>query len=281
MNCSYLRCNLHIKKESRGDMMKLSNVIEQERQSAFYNRKKILQRKEAGDAYRKNAQYFQPKKNPILQELENLLLGRTDQDLYEQHKEDAKDVTPQQQAMIQDLQQAEKSVRAHEQAYKAVSGEADDSLLPSEVNAEGSIALDDSSIAALDKDSGDVDTLQILQQVRSAALAPTVPSSQDLRVAASADTQIQQIQAKLDGLELEETDLEPAYVTETVDVKVPERFAKALKLDPFADTIFGKSYEEALKARTFKLASATYAAHIKMANNGYLFGDNALFSMTA
>lgn len=261
--------------------MKLSNVIEQERQSAFYNRKKILQRKEAGDAYRKNAQYFQPKKNPILLELENLLLGRTDQDLYEQHKEEAQDVTPQQQAMIQDLQQAEKSVRAHEQAYKAASSEADDSLLSLEGDSEDYIALDDLSIAALNVNRGDVDTLQILQQVRSAALAPTVPSSQDLRVAASANTQIQQIQAKLNGLELDEVELEPAYVTETIDVKVPERFSKELKLDPFADTIFGKSYEKALKARTFSLASATYAAHIQMAKNGYLFGDNSLFSMTA
>lgn len=42
--------------------MKLLDVIQQERQSAYSNRKKILQRKEAGDAYRKNAQYFQPKK---------------------------------------------------------------------------------------------------------------------------------------------------------------------------------------------------------------------------
>lgn len=40
--------------------------------------------------------YFQPKKNPLLIELENLLLGRTDQDLYEQQQEESKEVTPQQ-----------------------------------------------------------------------------------------------------------------------------------------------------------------------------------------
>ncbi|MEK5330127.1 putative metalloprotease CJM1_0395 family protein [Lysinibacillus sp. FSL W8-0992] len=256
--------------------MKLSNMMEQERQSAHYNRKKILQRKEAGDAYRKNAQYFQPEKNKILLELENLLLGRQDQDLYEQHKEESKEVTPQQQAMIQDLQQTEKSVRAHEQAYKTIGSDIGESPSSSRLKAS-----DDLTEAVIDTDTEAADTLQILQQVRSAALTPTVPSPQDLRIAASADAQMQQIQ---NGTELDETvlnELEPPYVTETTDVKVPERFSKELNLDPFADTIFGKSYDEAMKARTFKIASAKYATHIQMAKSGYLYGDNSTFSMTA
>ena len=262
--------------------MKLSNAMEQERQSAYYNRKKILQRKEAGDAYRKNAQYFQPEKNPILLELENLLLGHKDQDLYEQHKEESKDVSPQQQAMIRDLQQTEKNVRAHEQALKAISsdvGESHSSSRLVEPNADRNVALDDLSI-----DAEGVDTIHILQQVRSAALAPTVPSPQDLRVAASADAQMQQIQAEMSGTTLDErerNELEPAYVSEIIDIKVPERFSKELKLDPFADTIFGKRQDEALIARTFKLATAKYTAHIQMAKSGYLFGDHSTFSMTA
>lgn len=256
--------------------MKLSNMMEQERQSAHYNRKKILQRKEAGDAYRKNAQYFQPEKNKILLELENLLLGRQDQDLYEQHKEESKEVTPQQQAMIQDLQQTEKNVRAHEQAYKTIGSDIGESPSSSRLKAS-----DDLTEAVMDTDTEAADTLQILQQVRSAALTPTVPSPQDLRIAASADAQMQQIQ---NGTELDETvlnELEPPYVTETTDVKVPERFSKEMNLDPFADTIFGKSYDEAMKARTFKIASAKYATHIQMAKSGYLYGDNSTFSMTA
>ncbi|MFJ7663409.1 putative metalloprotease CJM1_0395 family protein [Lysinibacillus sp. NPDC097162] len=263
--------------------MKLSNMMEQERQSAHYNRKKILQRKEAGDAYRKNAQYFQPEKNKILLELENLLLGRQDQDLYEQHKEESKEVTPQQQAMIQDLQQTEKSVRAHEQAYKTIGSDIGESPSSSRLKASDDRypALDDLPEAVMDTDTEAADTLQILQQVRSAALTPIVPSPQDLRIAASADAQMQQIQ---NGTELDETvlnELEPPYVTETTDVKVPERFSKELNLDPFADTIFGKSYDEAMKARTFKIASAKYATHIQMAKSGYLYGDNSTFSMTA
>ncbi|MFJ5766129.1 putative metalloprotease CJM1_0395 family protein [Lysinibacillus sp. NPDC093210] len=264
--------------------MKLSNMIEQERQSAHYNRKKILQRKEAGDAYRKNAQYFQPEKNPILLELENLLLGRQDQDLYKQHKEESKEVTPQQQAMIHDFQQTEKSVRAHEQAYKTIGSDIGESSSSSWLKASDD-RLDDLSEAKINTDDTEaVDTLHILQQVRSAALTPTVPSPQDLRIVASAEAQMQQIQVDINGIELDETvlnELEPPYAPETIDVKVPERFSKELNLDPFADTIFGKSYDEALKARTFKIASAKYATHIQMAKSGYLYGDNSTFSMTA
>ncbi|MGE7998672.1 hypothetical protein ACQKOF_08335 [Lysinibacillus sp. NPDC093190] len=225
--------------------MKLSSVIEQERMSSHYNRKKILQRKQAGDAYRKNSLYFPPKKNPLLLELENLLLGHTDQDLYEQQKEESKEVTPQQQAIIQDLQQTKKNVLAHEQVPIA-----------------------------------DEETLQILEQVRNTALAPTQPSPQDLRVAASANA-IQHMQTQLNGQEVEKGDSDPAFVREVIEVKVPERFSKELKLNPFADTIFGKSYAEAYKARTFKYASEKYVTHIQMAKDGYRPGNDPMFSMIA
>lgn len=243
--------------------MKLVNVMEQERQSAYYNRKKILQRKEAGDAYRKNAQYFQPKKNPILLELENLLLGRKDQDLYEQHKEDAKDVTPQQQAMMQDLQQTEKNVRAHEQAFKTVGsdyGESFSSSRLTETAYEGE------------------EPLQVLPQARYDVLTPTVSTLQDSSVALRANDQIPQLEVEIDRAQLE---VAAPYGTEKTEVKIPERFSKELNLDPFADTIFGKRYEEALKARTFKMASAKYAAHIQMAKSGYRFGEDSTFSMSA
>lgn len=238
--------------------MKLSSLIEQERLSSHYNRKKILQRKQAGDAYRKNALYFPPKKNPLLLELENLLLGHTDQELYEQQKEESKDVTPQQQAIIQDLQQTKKNVLAHEQMQKA------------------------EALAYSQLEHVDEETLQILDQVRNTALAPSQPSSQDLRVAARANAQIQHMQAQLNGRELHENELdESAFVRESIDVKVPERFSKELKLDPFADTIFGKSYAEAYKARTFKYASEKYATHVQMAKEGYQPGNDSMFSMIA
>lgn len=238
--------------------MKLSSLIEQERISSQYNRKKILQRKQAGDAYRKNSLYFQPKKNPLLLELENLLSGHTDQELYEQQKEESKEVTPQQQALIQDLQQTKKNVLAHEQIQ----------------NPE---TLGNSQLEHVDEE-----TLQILDQVRNTALVPMQPLPQDLRVAVSANAQIQKMQAQLNGQEIDESVLdEPAFVREVMEVKVPERFSKELKLNPFADTIFGKSYAEAYKARTFKYASEKYATHIQMAKDGYRPVNDPMFSMIA
>ncbi|WP_445479270.1 hypothetical protein ACULLL_02320 [Lysinibacillus irui] len=240
--------------------MKILNSMEQDRISSQYNRKKILQRKEAGDAYRKNAMYFQPKKNPLLLELENLLLGRTDQDLYEQQQEKAKEVTPQQQAIMEDLQQTEANVRAHEHAYKA--GATDN--------------IESSAVSNVEQN----DTLQILEQVQHAALAPTEPTPQDLRVAQSVNAQIQQM---LNNSHSADDILEdkPSFVRDMIEVKVPERFSKELNLDPFADTIFGKNYETAFKLRTFKQASEKYLAHVQMTKNGYRPDKDPMFSLIA
>lgn len=257
--------------------MKLSSLIEQERIPLPYNRKKTLQRKEASDAYRKNALYFQPKKNPLLLELENLLLGHTDQDLYEQQKEEAKEVTPQQQAIIQDLQQTKKDVLAHEQAHKAVKSDALESSSNSQLE-----HVDEEGATVAETNASD--TLLILEQVRNAALAPAQPSPQAIRVAINANAHIQRMQAQLHGREVDESELdnhEPAFAGEEMDVKVPEHFSKELKLDPLADTIFGKSDGEAFKARIFKNATEKYAAHIQMAKNGYHPGTDSMFSMIA
>lgn len=236
------------------NLMKLSSLIEQERISSYYNRKKILQRKQAGDAYRKSALYFPPKKNPLLLELENLLLGHTDQELFEQQKEASKEVTPQQQAIIQDMQQT-KNVLAHEQMQHYSQVE--------RVNEEASI-VDDANAK---------ETLQILERVRNTALGSAQPSPQDLRV------NVQHMQAQLNGQEVD--DNEPAFVREDIEVKVPERFSKELKLDPFVDTIFGKSYAGAYKARTYKHASEKYATHIQMAKDGYRPSNDSMISMIA
>lgn len=257
--------------------MKISGLIQQERIAALEDRRKILQRKGVGDAYRKNLQYFQPKKNPALIELENLLFGHKDHDLYEKHKEESKEFTAQEHATIREMQQTEKSVRAHEQVHKAVGGDVTGPI------SERYIAGGEVSIAA-GAGSTEEETLQILEKVRSAALAPVDPSPQDLRVAASASAQIQQVQAKLSGIEIEETyDLveEPAFVREPIEIKVPERFSKELKLDPFADTIFGRSYEESYRANIFKHVAAKYTAHSEMAKNGYLPRYEPTISWTA
>ncbi|KOO49808.1 hypothetical protein [Viridibacillus arvi] len=65
------------------------------------NRKRALRQKNAGDAYRKTAQYFQPKSNPALEELMDLLTGKKE-----------KQRQPQVQAAIRELQQKDQEFRA-------------------------------------------------------------------------------------------------------------------------------------------------------------------------
>ena len=241
--------------------MKIYNSMEQERLSSPFNRKKFLQRKEAGDAYRKNAMYFQPKKNPLLLELENLLLGRTDQDLYEQQQEDTEVVTPQQQAIMEDLQQTSKNVHAHEQVYKWASG-----------NHDGAPVVNNPDLN---------DTLQVLEQMRTAALSSSKPSTQDVRLAENVNAQIQHILHEVNSTVDAIDEQDQPFVNEVTTVKVPERFSKELKLDPFADTIFGKSHDATLKLRAFKQASEKYAAHVQMTKNGYRPGNDSMFSLIA
>ncbi len=51
----------------------------------FEERRRVLQRKEANDAYKKNAIYTQAKKNPMLKILEDLLSGKTEKELFEKN----------------------------------------------------------------------------------------------------------------------------------------------------------------------------------------------------
>ncbi|MDN4492023.1 hypothetical protein [Ureibacillus aquaedulcis] len=55
--------------------------------SNFEERKRIMQRKEANDAYKKNALYTQAKKNPMLKVLEDLLSGKTEKELFEKDQD--------------------------------------------------------------------------------------------------------------------------------------------------------------------------------------------------
>lgn len=64
------------------------------------SRKRLLQRKDAGEAYKKQAKYFQPTKNPVLEELEELLFGSKDHSVYAKQKEQQREVNP----AIEDLQ---------------------------------------------------------------------------------------------------------------------------------------------------------------------------------
>jgi len=115
------------------------------------NRKRALRQKNAGDAYRKTAQYFQPKSNPALEELMDLLTGKKEK----QHQ-------PQVQAAIRELQQD------HEFRAKAK-----DNMEQTSPLVETSVAVSQviekmrsSTSATLEKTTG------VLERVHHSALEP-------------------------------------------------------------------------------------------------------------
>lgn len=58
--------------------MKLAALLNN-RYAEIENRKRVLKQKTADEAYKKNAQYFQPMSNPALDELVDLLTGKKEQ----------------------------------------------------------------------------------------------------------------------------------------------------------------------------------------------------------
>ncbi|MFJ8065984.1 hypothetical protein ACIQYS_15255 [Psychrobacillus sp. NPDC096426] len=116
----------------------------------FEERKRALQRHNAGDAYRRQAEYFQPKV-PTLSQLEELLLG---------NKEIETDSSKSQSTDILDIKGPSLPVQT-------IGG------------------------PTLEK------TVELLEKVRSTALAPAQPTPADLRVAASASAKIQRVNAQI------------------------------------------------------------------------------------
>ena len=256
------------------------------------NRKRALQRREAGDIYKKNAQY-QAKKNPMLEVLENLLSGKTEKDLHaaDQAKrefgttpsEQDKIEQPEVKAEIKELELTEKEVIVHEQAHKAVGGHVTGPITYMHTEGpDGKRYINGGEVAINVKEgSTPEETLKILEKVKSAALAPADPSPQDLRVAASATAQIQQTRAEMTKQNVEE-EIEPFAGVDT-DVEVPERFMNNFEeRDATQGTLLsGRELESLLYERTFKKAIVKYSNHIDMVKNGYRSFDEPTFSKTA
>lgn len=110
-------------------------------------------------------------------------------------------LTPEQEAQVQELQQRDREVRAHEQAHLAAAGPyarggptytTQTGPDGREYAIGGEVQIDSSPV------QGDPEaTIQKAQIVRAAALAPAEPSSTDLAVAASATKMEQQARAEL------------------------------------------------------------------------------------
>lgn len=225
----------------------------------FEERKRSIQRKEVGDVYKKHAKYANASKNPMLEALENLLSGKTEKDL---HEADAAARKESQQFPVE--ANAPSEMKSELESLKdAVKETAMDEILMKATASKDSVAV------FTDFDEQD-DTIALLEKVRQAALAPLQPSPQDLRVAASAAAQIQQVQAQQSGEVIADSEEElPPYAKEDLTFVMPERFEKDFARDPNQQMVSEQAFEKILFQRTFHQAATKYNAHISMVKNGY------------
>ena len=275
-------------------MMKISTLLH------GYNpdleeRKRAAQRKEVGDVYKKHAKYANASKNPMLQALENLLSGKTEKELHEADaaaRKDARPVEAKQEYLehpevkkeISQLQQTEQEVIQHENAHKSVGAGVTGAVTYTHTTGPDDQRYINGGEVAIQMPAttGETDeTLQLLEKVRQAALAPTEPSPQDLRVAASASAQIQQVRADKYGEPIEEQQEVAPFADEDLTFEMPEKFQKDFTRNPEQQTVFGQDLEKLLMQRTFNNAAQTYSSHIAMVKNGYRSVTEPTFSQIA
>lgn len=274
------------------------------RTSDFEIRKRAIQRREMGEAYKKAAQY-QSKKNPMLEALENLLSGKTEKELHAaeplsreaatlaegqsfSEQKEQQLAQPEVRREIQDLKFTEMEVMAHEQAHKAVGSSVTGPISYSYTTGPDNQHYINGGEVSINPSAGSTpqETIAILEQVKQAALAPADPSPQDLRVAASASAQIHQTKATLaneNGEEYlaEQDEIEP-FAGETTKIDIPERFLQIFdERDEQQQMVFGKDLENLLQVRKFNKALSNYSSHIAMVKNGYRSFDEPQFSRTA
>ncbi|WP_274309023.1 putative metalloprotease CJM1_0395 family protein [Solibacillus daqui] len=260
-------------------------------------RKRSVQRKEVGDAYKKHAKYANASKNPMLQALENLLSGKTEKELHEADAAARKDsqqtlveskdeelARPKGKEELSQLKQTEQEVIAHENAHKSAGAGVTGAITYTQTTGPdnqryingGEVAI---QMPATNGESDE--TIALLERVRQAALAPAEPSSQDLRVAASASAQIQQVRADKYGEVMEEQEESAPFADEDFTFEMPEKFQKDFNRNPEEQTIFGKDLEKLLFQRTFNNAAQKYSSHIAMVKNGYRSVTEPTFSQVA
>jgi len=275
----------------------------------FESRKRAIQRKEMGEAYKKTAQYQSPR-NPMLDVLENLLSGKTEKDLHAADQaqrelnrhgdaetkaenkpellksKEEKLEQPEVKVEVRKLEMTEQEVIAHEQAHKSVGGDVTGPISYTYTTGPDDKRYIDGGEVSITAGKGSTpeETIKILEKVRAAALAPAQPSPQDLRVAASAASQIQQTLTEIsrnDYAEAVDKEENPFENVDT-DVQVPERFLGDFdKRDAAEETVFGQDLENLLFQRTFNKAATKYSSHIAMVKNGYRPFEEPIFSRTA
>ena len=231
--------------------MKIAN-LQQGTNIDFENRKKAFVRKEMDQAYKKSAKYADALKNPLLIALENLLSGKTDKELFEADTTQSSETTKSSEMTVNLGPELTNGTRENEPTQQATQA----------TNSQPS-SMDESD-----------ETIALLEKVRQAALTPAQPSTQDLRVAASA--QLTRSEADAEAL----SEVAP-YADEDLTFDVPERFLSDVGRNANTPTLFGKELEKLLFTRTFTKATEKYKSHIAMVKNNYLSYNEPQFSRTA
>lgn len=127
-------------------------------------------------------------------------LSKDDASAGGQTQSGADDLTPEEEAVVEQLKERDREVRDHEEAHARVGGQyAGSPSYEYQVGPDGkryavggSVSID---VSAIPDDPAA--TIQKMRQVKAAALAPAEPSAADRQVAATADRQRAQAQAEL------------------------------------------------------------------------------------
>ena len=204
-----------------------SNVLAEVEQ-----RKRAFQRKDVGQAYRKNAEFYHPKKNPTLAELEDLLLGNKDKE------SDSPEVI----AAVKEFQQIEKNKSVLDIKGPAMPVQTIGGPTPEK-------------------------TIQLLEKVRSSALAIDDPTPQDLSVAANATAKIQTVQSQI-SLNQE--------ATRQIEVEVKRQKEneaavsnRSVQSDFQSPKVVNEELENLQKRRLKEQAIAKYSFQVHMKKYGF------------
>lgn len=191
---------------------------------------RTTQRKDAGQAYKKNAEYFQPK-TPSLNELEELLLG---------NKEKEKD-TPELSAAIRELHQMEK------QSIMDIKGP--------------SIPVQSIGGPTPEK------TIELLEKVRSQALAEMPATPQHILLAASATSKIRQEQAQVALNEMANGQIE-SEIKRQKEME-SEVFNRSMQVDFQAPKILEEDLQNLQVKRLKEQAIAKYSYQVHIRKYGF------------
>lgn len=204
-----------------------SNVI-----AEIEQRKRAFQRRDVGQAYRKNAEFYLPKKNSTLAELEDLLLGNKEKESN----------SPEVSAAVKEFQQLEKNksmldIKGPSMPVQTIGGPTPEK------------------------------TIELLEKVRSYALAPDIPTPQDLRVAAGATAKIQTVQTQITLNQEANRQIEAEAKRQRENEAAVSN--RSVQSDFQSPKVLSKDLENIQKKKIIEQAIAKYAFQVHMKKYGF------------